>query len=234
MTVVDHIEHRLDDRLGDYYVERIRTHMDESYVGIPMRKFPEDLQTFERILWEGEVDVVLEVGTGHGGSALWFRDRLRVFAAYRGSGTPLVVTIDRNLERARQALPRVDARYHDEIKLIEGDIRDERLVDEVGAHIPPGARVLVVEDSAHMYDTTMAALRRFANVVPPNGFFVVEDGHRDYPGMLPDDMPSKVNGALVAVDEWLRSPDGSRFVVRRDLEKYVVTSNPRGWLQRVG
>jgi cephalosporin hydroxylase len=219
-------------QLRDYYQDRIRVHMDETYVGIRMRKFPEDLLAYEHILWEQSIEVVVELGTGHGGSALWFRDRLETFSRYRSSGAPLVVSVDRDLEVARTLLPQVDPDYAETITLIASDIRDPALVDAVTKVIPAGARVFVVEDSAHMYDTTLAALTGFAHLVPVNGYFVVEDGHRDYPGMLPPDMPSKVNGALVAVDEWLKSAPGKDFAIQRDLEKYLVTTNPRGWLQR--
>jgi cephalosporin hydroxylase len=218
--------------LQDYYLDRIRIHMDETYAGIRMRKFPEDLLAYEHILWEQSISVVLELGTGHGGGALWFRDRLETFSRYRAAGRPLVVSVDRDTEVPHALLAGIDPGYRETIKLIASDIRDPALIDIVTNVIPDGARVLVVEDSAHMYDTTMAALTGFAHLVPPGGFFVIEDGHRDYPGMLPPDMPSKVNGALAAVDEWLLSGQGQEFSIQRDPEKYLVTTNPRGWLRR--
>lgn len=228
-----HIETSLSTTLNDYYLDRVLTHMDETYLGLRMRKFPEDLHVYEQILWTQSLDAVLELGTGHGGSALWFRDRLAAFARYRKCGAPLVVSVDRDIETARSHLRGLDPGYGDTIKLVESDVRDPALVDIVTAALPDSARVLVIEDSAHMYDTTMAALTNFAHLVPADGFFVVEDGHRDYPGMLPVEILSRVNGALVAVDEWLQSEPGRSFVIRRDAEKYVVTTNPRGWLQRV-
>lgn len=228
-----HIETSLSMTLLEYYLDRIRTHMDETYLGLRMRKFPEDLHAYERILWEQSLDTVLELGTGHGGSALWFRDRLATLARYRDCGPIRVVSVDRDVEVARSLLAGADPDFGDTITLVESDIRDPALVDAVTGALPDGARVLVVEDSAHMYDTTLAALTNFAHLVPVGGFFVVEDGHRDYPGMLPAEIPSRVNGALVAVDEWLRSEPGRQFAIRRDAEHYVVTTNPRGWLQRV-
>ena len=53
--------------------------------GLPLVKFAEDLRTYERLLWSARVDVVIEIGTFVGGSALWFRDRLR---AMRAIATP--------------------------------------------------------------------------------------------------------------------------------------------------
>lgn len=144
------------------------------------------------------------------------------------------MSVDRSVAAARSLLGEIDPDYGDTITLVESDIRDPALGDLVARALPDGARVLVVEDSAHKYDTTLAALTKFAHLVPLNGFFVVEDGHRDYPGMLPVEVTSRANGALAAMDEWLGSAPGRNFTVRRDVEKYLVTSNPRGWLQRIG
>jgi cephalosporin hydroxylase len=226
------IERSLSVPLADYYHDRLLAHLDESYLGQRMRKFPEDLHSYETILWEQSLDAVLELGTGHGASALWFRDRLATLARYRSCAAPRVVSVDRNLEVARAVLAELDPDYAGSITLLESDVRDPGLVERVTAALPAGARVLVVEDSAHMYDTTMAALTHFAHLVPPGGYFVVEDGHRDFPELFAEEIPSRVNGALVAVADWLRSAAGREFAVRRDAERYLVTTNPCGWLQR--
>src|SRR5262249_33557648 len=82
----------------------------------------------------------------------------------------------------------------------------------------------------HMYETTRAALEGFARFVPPGGFFVVEDGCVDVEELRPDDRWPR--GVLRALDEWLESPAGAGFVVRRDLEPYGIPCHPRGSLQR--
>ena len=51
----------------------------------------------------------------------------------------------------------------------------------------------MVEDSAHVYDTTLAALEGFNRLVPVDGFFVVEDGCVDVePLRLTPDRPRGV------------------------------------------
>lgn len=228
------IEDRLDSRLGDYYVDRVRLHMDDHYAGIQMLKFPEDLRTLEHILWDCAIDVVLEIGLGRGGSALWFRDRLRTLAQYGRNMRPTVVAVDIDTTQAREHLERVDPDYAATIKLVESDIRDPDVVARVDEHLWTGARILVVDDCAHRYDTTLATLRHFSHLVPISSYLVIEDGHRDIPGMLPADAPGKAHGVVDAINDWLRSEAAGRFVQRRDLERYIVTSNPGGWLQRIG
>ncbi len=227
------VEKELANTLGEYYLERIRIHMNDSYAGVRMRKFPEDLRVLEEIIWECRINVVLEVGLGLGGSALWFRDRLRTLAAYGHNTDPLVVSVDVRCGAAREALSAADPTYADSIKLVEGDVCDPEVAVQVRQLLPPGARILVVDDSAHMYESTMATLKQFASLVPLNGYVVIEDGHRDLDGMLPVEVPGKAHGVVRAISDFLAGEGKDRFVQRRDRERYIVTSNPGGWLQRV-
>ena len=88
----------------------------------------------------------------------------------------------------------------------------------------------VVEDSEHVYDTTMASLTTLARYVPRNGYFVVEDGAVDLDERrVDDDWP---RGVLPALQDWLQTPEGRAFRVRRDLELYGLSAHPSGFLQR--
>ena len=64
------IETRLGETLREYWLGRAAAHTADSYAGIPLSKFPEDLRVYEHLLWELRPDVVIEIGTHHGGSAL--------------------------------------------------------------------------------------------------------------------------------------------------------------------
>ncbi len=220
----------LDDRVGDYWLNRARQALLDSYVGVPMMKFPEDLRTYEHLLWSTGANVVIEVGTNLGGSALWFRDRLRAAASYGRIDEPRVISIDVDQARAKEVLSAADSSYEQSISLLEVDVREPHLPELVKALLPPGARCFVVEDSAHTYPTTLAALQTLARFVPVGGFFVVEDGCVDVDGMRAD--PNWPRGVLPAVEDWLASHDGRNFVRRRDLELYGVSCHPYGFLQR--
>lgn len=218
----------LDQSVRDYWLGRVAQHTHDSYAGVPMSKFPEDLRVYEHLLWEARPNVVIEIGTQFGGSALWFRDRLRTLAQYTGNSAHRVVSVDRDTSAARANLAGVD----EGIVLIDGDVRDDELVSRVEEALPPEATCLVVEDSAHVYETTFAALSAFARFIPKDGFFVVEDGCVDVEEMrLEADWP---HGVLPAIADWLSTAEGSQFAVRRDLELYGLSCHPGGFLQRVG
>jgi cephalosporin hydroxylase len=225
------IEERLDESLRTYWLDRVAQHTDDSYAGVPLSKFPEDLRVYEHLLWADRPNVVIELGTHCGGSALWFRDRLRTLAAYGLISEHRVITVDIEADSARPHLDQADLNWEQDISLVAGDVCDEELPDRVAAHLPRGARCFVVEDSAHVYTTTMAVLTGFARFVSPGGFVVVEDGCVDIESMRLDE--SWPRGVLPAVSDWLAGPAGSSFVARRDLELYGVTCHPNGVLQRV-
>jgi cephalosporin hydroxylase len=221
----------LQATVREYWLERMSRHKRDSYVGVRMAKLPEDLRVYEHLIWASKPNVVIEIGTLRGGSALWFRDRLRTLAGYGQIDRPRVISIDLDVDGARADISAVDPAYEETITLLAGDVTDPELPGEVEELLPAGARCLVVEDSAHVFETTIAALRGFARFVPPQGFFVVEDGSVDHEQLrLREDWP---RGVLPAVREWLRTAEGRKFRVRRDLELYGITSHPEGFLQRV-
>ena len=215
----------------DYWLDRVHQHTQDSYAGLPLSKFPEDLRVYEHLIWDSSAQVVIEIGVQHGASTLWFRDRLRTLHSYGRIPGYRVVAVDVDLVAARMNLDRVDPSWAGSIELVEGDVLDPALPDRVRAHVAPATPCLVVEDSLHTYDTTAAALRGFASFVQPGGYFVVEDGCVDVEEMRPsEDWP---RGVIPAIQDWLASPAGSDFELRRDLELYGISCHPHGFLQRV-
>jgi cephalosporin hydroxylase len=218
--------------VADYWRVRAEQHTQDTYAGVPISKFPEDLRVYEHLLWLAAPQVVIELGSQFGGSALWFRDRLNALAAYGRVSDPHVIAVDLEIERARETL---DSHHHPgslgQIDLLGGDVLDPALPAKVGELVRPGERCLVIEDSAHVYDTTYAALVGFSSFIPPGGFFIVEDGCVDVEEMRIE--PSWPRGVLPAVGDWLAAEAGSGFQQRRELELYGLTCHPGGFLQRV-
>jgi cephalosporin hydroxylase len=228
-------------------------------VGVPLSKFPEDLRAYEHLLWFSDATVVIELGVQFGASSLWFRDRLKTFAYYRrdsrarplarpgfrdrvrthvrggldapGRSERLVIGIDIDISQAQVNLERADPTYQNDIKLIEASVTDPALPDQVAELITPHERCLVIEDSAHTYETTLASLRGFSRFVPINGFFVVEDGAVDIEELRIH--PRSPRGVLPAINDWL-AHEGTDFTVRSDMELYGVTAHPGGFLERTG
>lgn len=220
----------LDDTLLELWRARGEQSQRDRYAGVRIVKFPEDLRVYEHLMWSSSPSCVVELGTQEGGSALWFRDRLRLLQAYGRIRSLQVIGVDLDLALARENLASADPAYGETIRLIEGDLRDPAIAARVASLIAPDASVLVVDDSAHTYETTMAALTGYSHLIKPGGWFVVEDGGVDIDQVRLD--PAWPRGVIPAIHDWLRSPAGAQFEMRRDLELYGLTSNPEGILQR--
>jgi cephalosporin hydroxylase len=216
--------------VGDLWRERINHVVWDTYAGVPLVKFPEDLRVYEHLLWMSSPSVVVELGTHAGGSALWFRDRLRALRAYGRVADVRVVTVDIDVELAERSLEAADPSWREEIVLLAGDVLDPELPARVAEHFPAGSPCLVVEDSAHTGETTAAALRGFADLVQPGGFMVIEDTCADFEEMRVYDFWPR--GPLPAIDAWLETEAGRAFDRREDLELYGLTCHPSGYLQR--
>jgi cephalosporin hydroxylase len=221
----------LADTVRDYWMARVAQHEFDWYAGVRLLKFPEDLRAYEHLIWASHASVVIELGARFGGSALWFRDRLRTLQSYGLIEQPFVLSIDIDPDLARAGVLQADP-SSDGIEVIGGDVTDPELPDRVAELVPDGASCLVIEDSAHVYETTLAALQGFTRFVRPGGFFVVEDGCVDIDELrLKPDWP---RGVLPALTDWLATEQGRDFVVREDLELYGLSCHPSGFLQRIG
>ena len=202
--------------LREYWLARAAQHTTDTYAGVPLFKFPEDLRTYEHLLWADRSDTVIEIGTSAGGSALWFRDRLDERA-------PLRTHRARAARRQRRRLARL-AREHlaPPILTTSGDQahrgRHPRSgdVDAVAALIPaaPLPRRRGLRAQVRHHDGRAPGLR---SVRAAGGFFVVEDGCVDVEELrLEDDWP---RGVLAALDEWLET---RRAAVRRPARPRAV------------
>jgi cephalosporin hydroxylase len=222
----------LSEPVRKLWFQKMVQTLGERYMGISMLKLPEDLRVYEYLLWTSRANVVIELGSNMGGSALWFRDRLAALAAYGRIERPMVITVDQRTPRVEASLDSVDSNWRDSISVVGGDVTDPGLVEEVRRLLPPDARCLVSEDTAHTYETTIAALRGFSQFVPVGGFFVAEDGSVDVEEMRPPRWTHRPRGVIPAVRDWL-AEEGKGFQVRRDLELYGLTSNVEGYLERI-
>jgi cephalosporin hydroxylase len=192
--------------------------MKNSYRGIPLLKSPFDICLYMQLISRLKPLTVLEIGTKFGGSALWFADMLTTHGL-----AGRVVTVDIN--------PRVQF-SDDRIVVKRGDARS---LDKVftDSFIDSLARPwLVVEDSAHLFDTTLAVLRYFDQKLVPGDYIVIEDGVLSY--FSGRRYREYKDGPNLAVKEFL-SANGDRYSIDTTLCDhfgYNVTYNPNGWLKR--
>lgn len=126
-----------------------------TYRGVTMQKNPIDLAIYSMLIWDMRPKTIIEIGSKDGGSAMWFADQLELFF---GGGR--VVSIDKQ----PPTLTYPDVYFMG---------ADAKKIREIKIDYP----CLVVEDSAHDYETTTAVLEFFDVRLRPGDYMVVEDLH---------------------------------------------------------
>jgi cephalosporin hydroxylase len=184
-----------------------------TYFGIQTLKNPLDFWVYQEVILAVQPDVIVEIGNFHGGSLL----ALAHLCDARQAGRVIGIDIDQKEIAAV-------VRAHPRIALIEGHAREG--ISSVRGKIDAAERVLIIEDSSHTYENTLAVLRTYCDLVSPGSYFIVEDGNCHH-GLDLGPFP----GPYEAVTEFMR--DNSQFVIDRACESFFLTWNPRGYLRRI-
>lgn len=188
--------------------------MAYTYKGVRCLKSPVDMALYMKLLWDLKPNLVLEIGSHSGGSALLLADLLSCF----GLETP-VISIDLKIPEGVQ---------DDRVRFLEGNI--EQLEEVIAVH--DLARYshpwFVTEDSAHSYSGCMTALRVFRDLMKPGDVLAVEDGILDELGLSAryDGGPNR------AIADFLEAhPDEFRIMTELcDAFGPNLTYNPNGYL----
>lgn len=190
--------------------ERIMT--GTTYFGVPTLQSPTDFWVYQEIIHRTKPDVVIEIGNFCGGSTLALAHVLDAM----GHGRVIGLDIDHG------RVPEL-VTSHPRIMLIEGDACQS--FEQVRTLVPPGKRVLVIEDSSHTYDNTLKLLRLYSQFVQPGDYFIVEDSicHHGL-AVGPDPGPYQAIEAFMA--------EGADFEIDRTQESFLITWNPKGYLKR--
>ncbi len=161
------MQKELLDTATEIGLEGINTgHHLMHYRGVPCAKAPFDYVLYQMILSEIQPDLIIEIGTNAGGSALYLADIMLL------TGKGMIHSID--IEDRVHALPKA----HPRIRFFsEGwEAYDTELIKGFET-------ILVIEDSSHTYENTLEVMNKFAPFVSKGSYLIVEDGIVDALGM---------------------------------------------------
>jgi cephalosporin hydroxylase len=198
------------------------------WLGVPCHQNPMDMWVMQEILHEVGPDLVIETGTRHGGSALFYASIL----SFAGDGR--VVTVDHRShflqetsgwsENERTA--RSHPIFRERVTTLTGSSTSEEIGAQLRAAAEQASCVLVVLDSDHEKEHVLRELRATADLVTPGSYLVVQDTH------LGQTVPwDRGEGPFEAVHEFLAIDD--RFEIDRTREECLFTWFPDGFLRRV-
>ena len=183
------------------------------YHGIQTWKNPIDFWIYQEIIFDIKPDFIIEIGLHRGGSTLALAHMLD------RNDNGEIIGIDLSLSLIDEQV-----RTHDRISLIEGNPLE--LFEKVNQFISPDSTVLIIEDSSHEYENTLAVLNMYGTLVSENSFFIVEDGIC-YHGLDVGPKP----GPYEAVHDFIKN--NKNFAIDRSKEDFLLTWNPCGFLKRI-
>jgi cephalosporin hydroxylase len=185
-----------------------------SYRGVRTLKNPLDMWNYQEIIAERGIEWIVETGTRHGGSALFFADLL---AARGASGLVISVDIDHDLLQA----PR-----HERLRLLKGDSAAPEVVNAVKALLPADRPpMFVILDSDHRKAHVLRELAAYVPLMQSGDYLVVEDSCVNGHPVRPDFGP----GPMEAIEEFLGLNQDLLIADRAREDKFGCTFAPRGY-----
>ena len=182
------------------------------WLGYPMQKNPLDLIAYHNLIYDLRPNMIIETGTWHGASALYFAtimDQLN---------HGIVFSLDVAVWPMRPE--------HKRVCYLNASSIDKEASEYLCGMAVHELRVMVVLDSDHTKEHVLKELDIYAPVVTVGSYIVVEDTNiHGHP--LRNDLPE---GPWEAVHEWL--PSHPEFQIDSIIEP-VISNNPEGWLRRV-
>lgn len=185
------------------------------YRGVRILKFPGDLWNYQEIFTERRIQWVLETGTRHGGSALFFADLLQLNGA---AGRVISIDVDPAANVVRS---------HPGIDFLVGDSASQAMADRVRRMLPAERGTLfAILDSDHRKEHVVRELEVYLPLLKRGDYLVVEDGCVNGHPLRPDFGP----GPYEALEAFLPAHAGAfeRDVARE--QKFGFTFAPQGYL----
>lgn len=211
------------------------------YKGINIQKFPFDYLMYQMIIHDVRPDLIIEIGTMHGGSALYLADLLEIEGIEGGE----VHTIDlvNPFERKEyegtldnhKPNPNENPNYpevvaaHPRIKTFNGGFQNYDLSNCKGFN-----KILVIDDGSHVYTDVLSSMNKFKDIVSIGSYLIIEDGNA--PDICPDPELVKAyeGGPLRAIYTFLRENEEFRIDYRWcDMFGINSTFNTYGYLMKI-
>ena len=196
-----------------FYDTGVWKHMH--YRGVRILKFPSDLWNYQEIFTERRIDWVIETGTRHGGSALYFADLLQLNGA---SGRVISIDIDARVNQVGS---------HPRIDFLLGDSGSPEVAAQVRGRLPATrAALFMILDADHRKSHVLRELAAWTPLLRRGDYLVVEDSCVNGHPLRPDFGP----GPYEAIEEFCAA---NPSLLERDTareQKFGFTFAPRGYL----
>lgn len=213
----ERVENWLSRPLRDWYAWfQLNVPMQKKWRGRLAQKFPFDAWVYQEIIYELKPQLLIELGTFHGGGSQFFSDLMYL----AGCKDYLVVTVDIGPSPQHLEAP---------IRFIRGNDIDPQVVAEITSLAQDRAPVMAVLDSDHNKAHVYSQLILYSPLITIGSYIIVEDTLCDIlrlAGCPPE-------GPLRGVEMFLKTDQGKKFEIDRTREQFIITFAPKGFLRRI-
>lgn len=218
------------ERLLKYYADQARktgkkfhyyfynSHLyEDKWMGVDLTQNPLDMWVKQSIIWETKPDLIIETGTLHGGSALFYAYLFEIM----GHGKIITVDWAPQIEKVSQY-----PLFQKRVTSIKGETDSPEVIKKV-KDLTGSAKAMVILDSNHTKEHVLKELNAYSPLVAPGKYLIVEDTNVNGHPVLPKFGP----GPYEAVKTFLKNR--TDFEIDRSREKFCVSFFPSGFLKRV-
>jgi cephalosporin hydroxylase len=203
--------------LGDSYLKWYYDSLvwkNSFWHGIRTLKLPSDLWNYQEIIFERRIEWVIETGTRHGGSALFFAEALQARGA---RGKVISIDIDASSRQIQQ---------HEKISFVIGDSTNPKVALEAISEIPlDRGPLFLILDSDHAKQHVLKELELWVPFLLNGDTLIVEDTVINGHPVRADFGP----GPYEAVQEFLiKHPGALEHDSKREL-KFGITMACQGY-----
>lgn len=214
------------DTMNDV-VKNFQTHFDKhmlrnklfpNWMGHKLVKYPNDILLYQEIIFDNKPDFIIDSGTCWGGSALFFANMLDLV------GKGQVITIDKYTDTGIKGpfsggiINSDEFPKHPRITYLVGGSTSYDILAKVREMVGTGS-VMVSLDSCHTRAHVKRELHHYGEIVTSGQYMVVEDTNMGEDGPM-----GAVNWYMSQTKKFKQMPLENR---------YLITLNAGGWLQKV-
>lgn len=182
------------------------------WMGRKTAKCPMDMWVYQEMIHELKPDFIVETGTFHGGSALFFAQMLDLV----GKGQVITVDIEKQ----------ADCPEHPRIDYVTGSAIAAETLKLIKQKIASASSVMVILDSEHKAPFKLEEMQLYGELVTPGNYMIVEDSCFDEFPAWPEFGP----GPATALREYMAG--NPPFTIDREREKHIITFAPKGFLRK--
>ena len=129
-----------------------------------MTKLPCDMFIYPDIIYKIKPEIIIEIGTQRGVSAIYFSDLLKETGGR-------VLTVDINSPE-KEILKEFE---ENKISFINGNINDPKTIESI-LRFCNEKKCLIIDDGSHNQDDVYSAFKSLNHLIPNNGLYIIEDG----------------------------------------------------------